>query len=489
MIRGLEIIRKCMKVQVIIALVITTVLLFPVSAGSIEIKGFEINPQTLLVGDIAECKLTLYNPGSQSVRVIFVQFTVPPGLSIKPNFINVGHIAKQSSYELPFYIEAKKSGRFTIVAEVYTENESVTQRMNVFVEDRMPTISFTGEIKLNEVNTMNIEITSPLEISSVVIEPLFPAEPNSIFIDEVKHSATKAIKFYGEKREYKFKVSFYNGNNFHSFIKGTQPEYISSKGLFVNTSIPFTSAYLYDAIPITVELSNLREDTVYDVSINVSSQMGKFSENSINIAELKPGESKTVKLFYSPIEGGNDVVNFKITYKDDMNNIYQVSETKTIKVLNQPALSITNVETKMEEVGTSSPLSKSPFRGGEVKSRSIKVSISGDVSNNGMSEALNVYVYIYLGGKETDYFIGNIDLSDFQSFSLPATGSEKKAKITVKWTNKIGEQFKITKEFYVTQSRGATSQKSSPWVYVAEVIGMVAIVVTPTIYYWRRRKR
>ncbi|RLI75302.1 hypothetical protein DRO97_03605, partial [Archaeoglobales archaeon] len=433
--------------------------------AQVAITNVEINPQTLLIGDVAECKLVIYNPNSQSVKISSVQFDVPSGLSIKPSFVNVGYIAKQSNYELPFYIEAKKPGRYTVEARIFAENGSITQRINVLVEDRMPKIIMNSPIKLNEVNTVDIEITTPLEINSVTIEPLFDAEQKYIFIDQITYSAKKSIKFYGKKQEYKFKISFYNGKNYHSLIQEVQPRFVESKGLFINITLSYASVYLYDIIPITVEVSNLREDDVYEIAVSTNTTKGEFSEYREKIPKLGSLESKTIVFYYLPMENGSDKIYFKITYKDEMNYAYNLSEFKTLKILNQPSLAISNVEVEMEN----------------------GITITGDVSNNGRSEALNVYVSVDFGDYSKDYFVGNIDPSDFQSFSIPLLGNDSKAVIKARWTNEIGKNFEIVKEVKLNQAKSIKPAEFPMWISVIAVV-VVGVFVAVAIYNYKKRR-
>lgn len=452
----------------IVLLTLTVILVISnasTAKAQVAITSVEINPQTLLVGDTAECKLTVYNPNLQSVKVSSVQFDVPSGLSVKPSsFVNIGYIAKQSTYDLLFYIEAKKAGIHTIEAEIYAENGSITQRINVVVEDRLPKVTINTPVKLNEVNTVEIEITTPFKITRVTVEPLFDAEQKYMFFDEVEYSAKSAIKFYGKKQEYKFRISFYNGKNYHSFVQEIQPKFVESKGLFVNITVPYATVYLYDVTPISVEISNLRSDEIYEVLISTNSTKGEFSDYVKEISKLEPSETKTVVFYYSPTKSGVDKINFNITYKDEMSNVYRFTDCRSIDVLDQPSISISNVEVETKN----------------------GITISGDISNNGRSEVLNVYASADFNGNIKDYFVGNIDPSDFQSFSIPVSGNGSKAVIKVSWTNKIGKNFEIAREVKVERNVVVKS-KIPMWIPLVAVI-IVGVFVVVAIYNYRKKK-
>lgn len=477
-------------------------LIIPVSADSIEVTELSIAPQKLLVGDTAECTLKLHNPNSETIEITSIQFNSPSGLSAEPkSVLDVGHVPPQSSYTLPFYVEAEEAGKYSVEVEVHSRTSSgltsqtVYQRMNVIVEDDMPEISFNQKIKLNEVNDMGLEVASPIEISNVRIVPLFDTEQKSIYFNSIENSAQKTINFYGEEQDYKFKISFYNGNNYHSFVQEVDASYSESQGLFANVSVPYSSVYLYDVIPIKVGLSNLRDDTLYDISLTANSQLGEFSESSKDVAKLGPDDTKKLTLLYSPTESGQDTINLNIAYEDSMSNSYEYSVSRTVKILDEASMSVTGVNIEAKTTGgTSTGQQGGPgiFRGGasETSPVTTQATISGDVSNNGWSEALNAYVYVDLGGSSESYFVGSIDPSDFQSFSIPVTGNERTATVKLVWTNQLGEKVEVDEEFNVAQSMaqvtGVQRTEQTPiWMYVVPLIG-AAIVVA---FLYRRRKQ
>ena len=444
---------------------ITTAILLAFSIATakaqIAVTKVELNPDTLLVGDVAECKVTLYNPDFNSVKVLSVKLDPSYGLSVEPKFISVGQIPKQSYYNLVFYITAERSGLHTVEMKVDTNNGSITQMINVIVEDKLPRVVINSPIRLNEVNEINLEISSPIKIEKVVVEPMFEAEQKCLFFDTVDFTAKAKIKFYGKIQNYKFKISFYNGQNLHTLIQEVKPIFIESKGLFANISLD-SNVYLYDVIPIKVTLSNLREDDIYEITAIVNSSNGIVFGN-IKIPKLDSMQDKTSIVYYSPNKSGLDEIKIKITYKDEIGNVYYLEEKKKVEVLNETTVAITNLDVNTKN----------------------GVTISGDVSNNGRSEISNVYAIVSLESVSKDYFIGSIDPSDFQSFSISLNGNGSKALVKVLWTNKVGKNFEVVKEVKV--KRVILKEERPPLWIVAIVVLIVVSFVAISIYNYRKK--
>jgi len=336
------------------------------------------------------------------------------------------------------------------------------------------------------VNEVNIIVSSPINIERVIIEPLFDSEPDRIFIASVEQFAEESLKFYAGNESYEFQISFYNGNNYHSYVVEAAPDFEESKDVFINISMPYSSVYLYDAVPLTVELTNLRSDAIYSIRVEAESAKGIFSD-AAEIAKLEAGESRAVRILYSPHESREDSLEIMIRYEDEFGNVREVVRSLTVKVLDQPAVSITNVDIEVKSSGGSAQ-PKGRFFGPASTSTqsSIEISVSGDVSNNGFGEARNVYVHVDLGNVKKDYFVGNIDPSDVESFSIPASGNERIAKVTVDWANELGETFSITKEYQISDRLLALPQRSG--VNPVPFIALAAAVVV-VFLWWRRQKR
>jgi hypothetical protein len=456
--------------------------------GSIAVQNVEVNPDGLFVGDLAEVTLTLYNPNDQSIKVPSIIID-GSGVSASP-ILDVGYIAPRSSHEVSFTVKAVSPGIHSVEVKVNSKEHSVTSYFTIFVEERLPEISFDRKIRVGEVNDANIVVSSPIKIERVIIEPLFDSEPDRIFIASVEQFAEAQLKFYAGNESYEFRISFYNGNNYHSYVVEVAPDVEESKDVFINISMPYSSVYLYDAVPLTVELTNLRSDAIYSIRIEAESAKGVFSE-AAEIAKLEAGESRAVRILYSPHESGEDSLEIRISYEDEFGNVREVVRSLTVKVLDQLAVSVTNVDIEVEVKSSgSSAQPQGPFRppGASTQSATVEISVSGDVSNNGFGEARNVYVHVDLGNVKKDYFVGNIDPSDVESFSIPATGNERITKVTVEWANELGETFSITKEYQI--SGGSVTPPQSVAENILLFVGVATVIAAIVgALLWRRRKK
>jgi len=474
-------------ILLIIAILLTTITSAQeVKSGVVAVQSVEVNPQNLFVGDVAEVALTLYNPNNQSIKVSLV-ITDSSGISASP-ILDVGYIASRSSHKVCFPVKAESPGTHTVEARVNSEGYSVNSYFTIFVEEELPGISFDRNIRLGEVNDVNIIVSSPIKIEKVVIEPLFNSEPDRIFIASIEQFAEEPLKFYADNETvYKFWISFYNGDNYHSYIAEITPDFEESKNVFVNTSMPYNSVYLYDAVPIAVELTNLRSDVIYSIKVEAESVKGIFSEIA-EIARLEAGERRTIKMLYSPLESGEDSLEIKVSYEDAFGNIEEIVKRLTVKVLDRPAVSVTSVDIDVKSSGSSAQSTGPIFRPPRVSTQTatIEISISGDISNNGFGKARNVYVFVDLGDTTKDYFMGNIDPSDVESFSIPSTGNERVAKITVEWTNELGETFSFTKEYRI--SGIAINPPQNAEINLALIIGTASTIILGA-FLWKRRKK
>jgi hypothetical protein len=454
---------------------------------SVAIQNVEVNPENLFVGDVAEVTMTLYNPSDQSVRISSIIID-GSGIFASP-ILDVGYIAPHSSHEVSFTVKAVSPGTHSVEVKVSSEGYSITSYFTIFVEERLPEISFDRKIRVGEVNDANIVVSSPINIERVVIEPLFDSEPDRIFIASVEQFAEAQLKFYAGNESYEFRISFYNGNNHHSYVVEVAPDFEESKDVFINISMPYSSVYLYDAVSLTVELTNLRSDAIYSIRVEAESAKGVFSD-AAEIAKLEAGESRAVRILYSPHESGEDSLEIRISYEDEFGNVREVVRSLTVKVLNQIAVSVTNVDIEVKSSrGSAQP--KGPFRppGASTQSATVEISVSGDISNNGFGEARNVYVHVDLGNVKKDYFVGNIDPSDVESFSIPATGNERIAKVTVEWANELGETFSITKEYQISDRPVTPPQSVAENILLFVGVATVIAAVVIGALLWRRRKK
>ncbi len=427
----------------------------PVLAGvSVE---FSIYPEILLPGDYADCTIKLINTGASDVKVysVVIQGQVEPR-----QFYNIGTIPAGGSYTLPFSIKADKVGRYNVEVKIYTENETVTQNIMIVVDDKFPSLAIESPIHLGEINNVKFFVSSPVELKDVKVEALFNATPRVVYLGTISGKAEGYLKFFADsKQPLRFKLTFYNGRNYHEVIKELHPIYIKSKGVLLNVTAAYALSYIGDCIPISVEIANLRGDNIYNITVTLSSKLGTFSDDVAKIAEIKSGESKNLEFVYSPKSGGEDSISVTVSYSDEFGNRYESKSLVRIKVLDSLALSLTNIETMAE---------------------GFKTRISADISNNGRSEVYNVYAIAVCGDKRKDYFVGNIDPSDFQSFDLALECNET-IKIIVTWSNELGEHFELSK-LIEAESPSLPKPDSKPLIIAAAAAIIVFAIVAYVIY-------
>ncbi len=239
----------------------------------------EMNPEILLPGDVADCKLVIANP----IQIDEVTFFAQHGIKIEPQYVAVGKIPVKTRYTIPFTLKAEKAGIYTVNAIVRTLNGSIRQVMIVRVENVMPNSSLT----LNEVNRVGLKVVSPPNINVVSIEPLFDV----LKIDK------NSLTFYPVKpANLTFRIGFYNGQNYHEVLQTIKPKYRESRGIHVNTSSP-SYCMLKDAIPIDVRITNLRNDEIHSIRISAGN-------SAIEIPHIKSMQSHSCKLFFSPDQHG-----------------------------------------------------------------------------------------------------------------------------------------------------------------------------------------
>jgi hypothetical protein len=146
-------------------------LLFIVQTAQAQIVKVEITPQTLLPNDVADCKLTF--TAQQTTYVSGITIFHSTEIQVSPSsFSGIGWLSAGNSYEFPFTIKAKKSGIYTLTIYINTLNGTIKQSLTIrVVRDKPDIILDKTVLTLNEVNTIQFTITSPIDIDNVVVEP------------------------------------------------------------------------------------------------------------------------------------------------------------------------------------------------------------------------------------------------------------------------------------------------------------------------------
>ncbi len=435
-------------------IVVTAVILLTIPLASAQVVKVEINPSTLLPNDVADCKLIVSLP--QLTYVSGITFYHPSEIEVQPDSIsNVGWI---QSYELPFTVKAKKSGTYIVEVIVNTMNGSIRQAFVVRVESRMPKIVLDKTtFTLNEVNEVGFTVSSPLDISNVIVVPLFDANPNVIYVKEGRGN----FKFEPRNpKPLKFKIEFYNGKNYHEVVQTINVEYRKSKGVLINVTPEYPIALIGDVMSIDVQISNLRQDKIYSVKINACD--GEFSMRSMKIPIILAGETKVVRFKWCPKSAGVENLTIDITFLDEFNNEYSEQKTVKVEVLNKTTLQFSGVEIERKVGG---------------------ITITGDICNNGRSKAYNIF--ISANGKT--YYIDYLDPSDFDSFEIVVPSNVSKIELKVAWTNEIGERFEKIVE--LTVPKGKTMSHEERYDLLPLIVSVVTLIVVliMVISAWKRR--
>ena len=435
-----------------------TALLFALlcSTASAQIVKIEMNPQILLPNDIADCKLIL--TPTQTTYVSGITFFTPTEIEVIPSSISgVGWLTSTTSYEFPFTIKAKKSGIYTITIYINTLNGTIKQSMVVVVENKMPEIVLDKTVlTLNEVNEIGFTIVSPLSISNVVVKPLFDANPKVIYVENNKGSFKYLPK---NATPLKFKITFYNGRNYHEVIRTVQVQYIESKGVLVNVTPQYPITLIGDVLPINVQIANLRGDTIYSIKVKTSA-----IPKTVEIPVIKPDESKTLKFDFCPNSGGVKEVKVEVEYRDEFNNKYTLTKTVKIRVSNETTVQFSGIDVKTE---------------GEI-------SLTGDVSNNGRTKVYNILITAIADGETKTYYIDSLEPSDFDSFEFTFTNASK-IILKAQWNNEIGETFEKSVVVEVPAKKIVIQETQFNIIHLVISIVVFVFIVILIVVAWRKR--
>jgi hypothetical protein len=439
-------------------LIICTISAIPASA-QVVVSEIQMDPPILLPGDEADGLLKIV--ASEDTSINSVVFFAPAGIKIEPAIISsIGQLKSGSTYELPFTVKANEPGKYRIDVRISTSNGSVKQIMVVRVEERMPELILNKSIiTLNEVNTVEFHIISPIQLSSVVVEPMFNATPRTIHVS----NGQGAFTFYPTKpEELIFKIKFYNGRNYHEITQIIRPEYRESGGLFLNISSP-SLAMLNDVVPIEVGITNLRDDKIYSIKIQLISDAGTFSSEELDIPVMASSESRTLEVLYSPDKPHQSKIQLKVSYKDTVSIEYLMTKEIAIRVINESPVVLSNLEVEKDANG---------------------VRISGDVSNVGLGNARNILLEITSGDERKTYYLGTLPPSDFDSFEFNLGNTTDTATLKITWMNDVGKKIEVS---YPIEIPASSVEKTESKLSIIAIISAVAVIAIVALIWIRSR--
>ncbi len=411
------------------------------------------NPSSPLPGDHVRGYLTIYTSTPERISGV----TFYSSLQITPRDVSgIGTLPANSEYTIPFTLVAPSPGVYTIKAYISTTNGSVLKTFNLNVVSAKPQVVITTPITLGEVNDVQFVLYNPINAIDVKVTPLFKAYPSEIAV----LNGRGGFEFYPENATpLKFRIEFYNGfaDNYHSYVQTVYPSYRESKGVVLNVSIPHSSYLTGDVIPVKVEVANLRGDSIYSVKVKLT--FYSYTK-TLEIPSIAPGEKSAITIDCPALKSG--VVKINVTYKDGFGNSYSLERSMRVNVSPQKTLSISDVSVERSENG---------------------FEVTGDVSNSGWSKAYSVTVTA-VGRKNSSYFIGTIDPSDYDTFDLVASNA---TKLVVTWQNGLGETFSNSYPLTLHSARKVVVKENSSSIVVAAV-GAVIIVLLAVLGVMRARK-
>ncbi len=448
-----------MKRTAILLTVLTVSLVLCTTLASAQITlSVTMNPSTPLPGDTVRGALTI-KTGLTPETISGVTFYSP--LPVKPQSVSgIGTIPADSYYILPFTLKATAPGTYVIKVYVSTTNGTVVQAFNVNVASAKPEVVISQPITLGEVNDVHFILYNPVNAYGVRVIPLFKAYPSTIYVVNNEGS----FRFYPEKpRPLRFRIEFYDGfaTNYHSYVQTVYPSYRNSSGLSVNVSTPHSVYLLFDAVPLSITITNLRTDSIYSVSVRVIS--GNFRKVEV-LPELKPGESDRITVYCPASNPGNDTARILVTYTDYLGNRYELEKTVSFRVLPEKIVSISDLSIERNGNG---------------------YEITGDVSNSGWNKIYGVTVTA-CGKKNVSYFIGTIDPSDYDTFDIVTNNA---SRVVVTWQDITGNVYSVSEVIHIASHVKQPKVENSNTPIVVSVIGAVVVMAIVLTAVLRRRRQ
>ncbi|MCS7143557.1 MAG: hypothetical protein NZ879_00870 [Archaeoglobaceae archaeon] len=437
------------------------ILLLLLTQASALTISYEITPEIVLPDGYADCIITL-KAGSTAIEINSISF-VSEAIEFEPSYIqHVGNLSPGGVYTLKVSMKSSKVGRQNAQMLVSTSGGTFSQSIELVIDDRFPEISLASPLYRGEVNYAKLLISTPILLKNLRVEALFNSTPRTFFTGELVGSTDFQFRLGEELDSLKFKISFYNGRSYHELEKTIKVDYLSSKGLVINLQPSKDVLFIGEAVNISVEITNLRSDEIYNVEVQLSGN-GKFSQSTAKIDKIPSGGKKDFNFIFSPRERGIAEIGVKITYRDFFGTKYEKIENLTLSVLESYVLQIINIQ-KAPNVG--------------------KTKISGEVVNYGHRSALNTKISAFCDGDRADYYIGEIDAKDYETFDLEISCTN--ATLLLTWWNDAGENFLVSERLELEKLE---QKEANPVpLYVGTVASALVIVFVLYLVYRARKK-
>ncbi|MEM2726794.1 MAG: hypothetical protein QXV61_00860 [Archaeoglobaceae archaeon] len=448
-----------MRIGILIGFLLPFLLLIPAYALTIS---YEITPEIVLPNGYADCVITLRNTGATPIDINSISF-VSGTIEFEPSYIqHVGNLSPGGFYTLKVSMKSSKVGRQNAQMVVSTSDGSFSQSIELVVDDRFPEISLASPLYRGEVNYAKLLVSTPILLKNLRIEALFNSTPRTFFAGDLVGSTDFQFRLGEELESLNFKISFYNGRSYHEIEKTIKVEYLPSKGLVMNLQPSKDILFIGEAVNLSIEITNLRSDEIYNAELQLSGN-GKFSQNSARIDKISAGAKKDLNFIFSPRESGVATITAKITYEDFFGAKYEKIENLNLSVLESYVLQIINIQ-KVPNV--------------------VKTKISGEVVNYGHRSALNTKVSAFCDGDRADYYIGEIDAKDYETFDLEVSCTN--ATLLLTWWNDAGDSFSISERLELEKLE---QREANPMpLYIGAVASALVIAFVLYIVYRARKK-
>ncbi|MCS7121094.1 MAG: hypothetical protein NZ895_00600 [Archaeoglobaceae archaeon] len=425
---------------------IVLLILFTPQASALSIT-YSVEPEIVLPGGIAECKVTITSP--KAVKIYYVSI-LGYGVEVDRSIFYVG--SNVTFYTFSFTAKAEKVGIFYVDVNINLENESLMQTIPIVVYDNFPYVSVLSSAYENEINTVKFLLSTPVKLKNVKIKPLFDSLPKELVFSVVDNFVEFYLTFEVRK-SLDFEISFYNGKSYHVIFRKVELPVLPSKGVFLNLNLSHQTFYFGEAVELFVEVTNLRNDRIYDLQVSLICKCDYDSEKTI--VKLESKETRLFKFIFSQSDVGKGNLTVLVKFKDEFGKKHFVERSTDFYVLGEHQLVFSDVKA-------------SPGF------------ISGEISNVGRSRAYNVFIEAICEERK-EKFLGNIEPSDFQSFEFTLACNESLLKVS--WNNEIGKKFEIYKK--VEFLRKEVQPSISP-IAIAGTVVAVAIIVLIVLRSFRK---
>ncbi|MEM2786668.1 MAG: hypothetical protein QXJ58_00165 [Archaeoglobaceae archaeon] len=448
-----------MDIAKLIGIVLIFVSLLPVSALTIS---YEISPEIVLPNGYVDCVITLRNTGVSPITIDSISF-LSATIEFEPSHVqHVGNLSPGGSYTIKISMKSSAVGRQNAQMVVSTSEGSFSQIIELLVDDRFPEVSLSSPLYRGEVNYAKLFVATPVLIKNLRVEALFNATPKTFFVSELVGATSFQFRL-GEELEFmNFKISFYNGRSYHEVERTIRVEYIPSKGVAISLQPSKDVLFIGEAVNLSVEITNMRNDDIYNVRIQLLGN-GKFSQSEAKIDKISAGEKKTLNFIFSPRESGNTSIVARMSFEDFFGNKYEKSERLTLNVLESFVLQVINVQ--------------KVFSAGKTK-------ISGEVVNYGHRSSLNTKVSAICDGEKADYYIGEIDAKDYETFDLEILCDN--ATLLLTWWNDAGDSFLVSE--IVRIGKVEKKEENPIPLYITAIASALVLVFVGYVVYRARKK-